>query len=64
VGNVDVILDEGGGAFGGIVERGVAGHAGIRGGGSAWYDPRGEAQEEENGRRSHLKYPSRVKVNR
>ena len=64
VGDVDVILDQGGRAFGGIVERGVAGHAGIRGGGAAWYDPRGEAQEEENFRRSHLKYPSRVKVNR
>jgi hypothetical protein len=64
VGDVNVILNEGGGAFGGIVERGVAGDAGIRGNGTAWYYPRGEVQEEENGRRSHLKYPNRVKVKR
>ena len=64
VGDVDVVLDEGGGTFGGVIDGGVAGHAGIRGGSAAWDDPRGEPQKEENGRRSHLKYPSRVNVNR
>ena len=36
VGDVDVVLDEGGGTFGGVIDGGVAGHAGIRGGGAAW----------------------------
>jgi hypothetical protein len=62
--DVDVILDEGGGAFGGVIDRGVAIHAGIRGVGAAWDYPRGEPQKEENDRSSHLKYPSRVKVKR
>jgi hypothetical protein len=64
MGDVDVILDEGGGAFGDIIDRGVTGHAGIRSGGAAWDYPHGETQKEKNGKRSHLKYPSRVKVNR
>src|ERR1019366_8006011 len=64
VGDVYVVLDEGGGALGGVIDRGVAGHAGIRGGGAAWDYPHGEPQKEENNRRSHLKYPSNVKTTR
>src|ERR1035438_6754916 len=64
VGDVYVVIDEGGGAIGGVIDRGVAGHAGIRGGGAAWDYPHGEPQKEENNRRSHLKYPSNVKTTR
>jgi hypothetical protein len=46
VSDVDVVLDEGGGTLGGIIDSSVAGHAGIRGGGGAWDDPRGEQQKE------------------
>src|ERR1035437_724116 len=62
--NVDVILDQGGGALDGVINGGVAGHAGIRVGGAAWAYTRGEPQKEENNGCSHLKYPSRVKVKR
>jgi hypothetical protein len=46
VGDVYVVLDEGGGALGGVIDRGVAGHAGIRGGGAARDYPHGERQKE------------------
>jgi hypothetical protein len=40
--DVDVILDQGGGALGGVIDGGMAGHAGIRGGGAAGDEPQEE----------------------
>src|ERR1019366_10729384 len=46
--NMDVVLDQSGRALRGVIERGGAGHAGIRGGGAARDYPPREPPEGEN----------------